>query len=110
MNQTVAEEFKVFLGGNIKPDDWLWCKRCRRCYKASEFRKSKYREQILLLCHYRNCDGDLPLDSRIWSSLAANHPGIPKNPQRGKIYDLEVEFRPKVMNIESIPKAQPESL
>jgi len=110
MNKAVLEQFKIFCGKDIKGDNWLWCNRCHRCYKAHQFRKSKANRKIFLLCHYKDCDGDLPLDSRLWSTLIADHPGLPKKPRRGKIYDIGIEFRPTVMNIESIPKTQRETL
>ena len=110
MNKAVAEEFQIFLGKDIKPDDWLWCKCCHRCYKASEFRKSKDKKQIFLLCHYKDCHGDLPLDSRLWTRLIVDHPALPTNPQPGKSYYLEVGFMPHVTNIESIPGMRDESL
>jgi hypothetical protein len=93
MNRAVLEEFKIFCGKDIKWDDWLWCNHCYRCYKAHEFKKLKASGKIFLLCHYKDCDGDLPIDSRLWSRLIANHPGLPKKPQRGKIYDFGIKFR-----------------
>jgi len=87
MNKAVAEEFKIFCGKEIKPDDWLWCNRCRRCYQAIEFRKLKVRGKIFLMCHYNDCEGDLPLDSRPWNRLIEQNPGLPAKPIRGKIYE-----------------------
>lgn len=88
MSRAAEEEFELFCGKEIKPDDWLWCKRCHRCYKASEFRKLKEKERIFLLCHYRDCNGDLPLDSKPWNKLITDNMCLPKNPDRGKNYDL----------------------
>ena len=90
MNKAVAEQFQIFCGKEIKPDDWLWCKRCHRCYQASEFRKSKDKGQIFLLCHYGDCNGDLPLDSIPWNKLIGDLPGLPRLPARGKSYECRV--------------------
>ena len=90
MNKAVAEAFQIFCGKEIKPDDWLWCRRCHRCYKASEFRKSIDKGQIFLFCHYRDCNGDLPLDSIPWCKFMTDSFGIPKVPSKGKRYDLRI--------------------
>lgn len=89
MERVVAEEFKIFCGEDIKPDDWLWCNRCHKCYKAYDFRKLKNNGRIFLLCHYKNCDGDLPLDSRPWSQLIQNNPTLPKRPVKGVVYEIQ---------------------
>jgi hypothetical protein len=104
MNKAVKDQFEIFCGKDIKLDDWLWCNRCHRCYKAIEFRKLKAKEEIFLLCHYKDCDGDLPIDSRLWSRLIADHLELPKTPQKGEIYDPGVEFRARA-NDESILKS-----
>ncbi len=89
MNKLVAEQFKIICGRNISPDDWLWCHRCHRCYKASEFRVSKDRDEIFLLCHYKDCHGDLPLDSRLWRQLITCSKELPKIPLKGKTYEFQ---------------------
>ncbi len=89
MNKAVLEQFEIFCGQDVKRDNWLWCSRCHRCYRAHEFRILKEDGKIFLLCHYKDCDGDLPLDSRLWSHLTSDHLKLPKIPQRGKLYDLE---------------------
>jgi len=88
MNKVVMEQFKIFCGKEIKPEDWLWCKRCHRCYKAVEFRKLTTNGEIFLLCHYKDCHGDLPLDSRPWNKLIRDNPELPQTPVKGKVYDL----------------------
>ena len=88
MNKAAAKEFEIFCGKEIKPDDWLWCRKCHRCYKASEFRYLRSDDQVFLFCHYKDCDGDLPLDSRHWNKVIKNKPQLPKTPQKGKAYDL----------------------
>jgi hypothetical protein len=88
MNKAVAKEFEIFCGKDIKPDDWLWCKRCHRCYKAFEFRTFKVKGEIFLFCHYDDCTGDLPLDSRRWNKLIKDIPGFPETPEKGEVYDL----------------------
>jgi hypothetical protein len=88
MNRAVAEEFGIFCGKEIKPDDWLWCKRCHRCYKASEFRYLRGEDEIFLRCHYKDCHGDLPLDSRPWNKLIKDKPELPMTPLKGTVYDL----------------------
>ena len=93
MDKAVKEQFEVFCWKEIKPDDWLWCNRCHRCYKASEFRKSKTERGIFLLCHYKDCHGDLPLDSIPWNKLTESNPELPKMPQRRKVYDLSPNSR-----------------
>ena len=89
MNKAVAEQFQVFCGKDIKPDDWLWCSRCHRCYKASEFRKLETTDNIFLLCHYWDCDGDLPLDSKPWAKVILENPGFPPVPLRRRTYHPE---------------------
>ena len=88
MNKAVAEEFEIFCGKDIKPDDWLWCRKCHRCYKASEFRYLRVEDEIFLRCHYKDCHGDLPLDSRRWDKLVKDKPTLPGTPTKGTIYDL----------------------
>jgi hypothetical protein len=88
MNKAVTEQFEIVCGKGIKPDDWLWFNRCHRCYKAWDFRKLQEKGEIFLLCPYKDCNGDLPLDSRPWARLIADHSGLPKAPVKGKIYDL----------------------
>ena len=85
MNKAVAKEFEIFCGKDIKPDDWLWCKRCQRCYKAFEFRTLKVKDEIFLLCHYNGCTGDLPLDSRRWNKLIKDRQGLPETTKKGKV-------------------------
>jgi hypothetical protein len=65
MNRAILEQFEIFCGAEVEPDDWLWCRKCHRCYKASEFRKLRDRERIFLLCYHNDCSGDLPIDSRL---------------------------------------------
>ena len=89
MDKAVREQFEIFLGREIKPDDWLWCKRCHRCYKAFWFRNLKAKGETLLFCHYKDCTGDLPLDSRLWKKLIKDKQGFAEIPQKGKVYDLE---------------------
>jgi len=100
MNKIVAQQFEIFCGNEIKDEDWLWCNRCHRTYKAIEFRKLKEQGKVFLLCHYRDCTGDLPLDSRPWSRLTESNPLFPKTPLKGKVYDPAA--RPEQQ--ESIPR------
>ena len=93
MDEVAAEEFRIFCGHDINPDDWLWCSRCHKCYRASEFRKSKDKGRVFLLCHYKDCDGDLPLDSRRWSKLIQNNPALPRGPLRHRVYEISSEPR-----------------
>jgi hypothetical protein len=88
MHRAIAEAFKIFCGTEVKTDDWLWCKRCQRCYKASEFRKLENGGKIFLLCHYRDCRGDLPLDSRLWRKVITRNPNLPGRPVRGQTYQI----------------------
>ena len=88
MHRAIAEAFEIFCGKEIGASDWLWCKRCQRCYKASEFRKLEDSGKIFLLCHYRDCRGDLPLDSEIWRKLITGDPNLPERPVRGQIYQI----------------------
>ncbi len=88
MNKAVAREFEIFCGSDIKRDDWLWCRKCHRCYKASEFRYQMIEGDIFLGCHYKNCRGDLPLDSRQWSRVIKGKAGFPEIPEKGKVYDV----------------------
>jgi hypothetical protein len=88
MDKAAAREFEVFCGKDIKPDDWLWCKRCHRCYKASEFRYLRVESEVYLRCHYKDCHGDLPLDSRPWNKLIKDKPELPMTPLKGMVYDL----------------------
>jgi len=87
MKKTVIQEFRIFCGKDIKPDDWLWCKRCHRCYKAFEFRNLKVKGEIFLFCDCNDCNGDLPLDSRPWSKLIEGTSGLHRIPLKGKVYD-----------------------
>ena len=93
MDKAVKKQSEFFCGQGIKPDDWLWCNRCHRCYKAFEFRRLKAKGEIFLLCHYKDCNGDLPLDSRPWSKLIKDKPELPKIPLKGKVYNLGPNFR-----------------
>ncbi len=88
MDKHVKEEFKIFCGSNIAQDEWLWCSRCHRTYKASEFRKLADSGKIFLLCHYKDCSGDLPIDSRCWNNLTQYNPALPKIPKRGEVYEV----------------------
>ena len=88
MNKAVPEEFRIFCGKDIGPDDWLWCRKCHRCYKASEFRYLTVKGEIFLRCHYKDCHGDLPLDSRPWNKLIKDKPELPGIPVKGMVYDL----------------------
>ena len=89
MNKAVLEEFRIFCGKDISPDDWLWCRKCHRCYKASEFRYLTVEDGIFLRCHYKDCHGDLPLDSRPWNKLVKDKPNkLPATPTKATIYDL----------------------
>jgi len=88
MNKAVLEEFRIFCGKEIKPDDWLWCRKCHRCYKASEFRYLIIEGEIFLRCHYKDCHGDLPLDSRRWDRLVKDRPKLPETPTKGMVYEL----------------------
>ena len=104
MNKAVLEQFEIFCGRDVKGDNWLWCNRCHRCYRAYEFRILKEDGKIFLLCHYKDCDGDLPLDSRLWDSLTSDDSKLPKIPQRGKCYDLELSFD---KSIDVTPEEEP---
>ena len=87
MHRKIVEAFEIFCGREIKAGDWLWCKRCQRCYRASDFRNLQDGGKIFLLCHYRDCSGDLPLDSRLWRKLTGD-PNLPERPVRGQIYQI----------------------
>jgi hypothetical protein len=93
MDRDVKEQFEIFCGKEIKWIDWLWCNRCHRCYKASEFRTLRPAKGIFLRCHYKDCAGDLPLDSRLWSKVSRDRAELPEIPQRGKIYNVESDSR-----------------
>ena len=90
MNKAVLEEFRIFCGKDIGPDDWLWCRKCHRCYKASEFRylTLTVEGEIFLRCHYKDCHGDLPIDSRPWNKFVKDRPKLPGTPTKGMVYDL----------------------
>jgi hypothetical protein len=88
MNKAVMEEFRIFCGKDIGPEDWLWCKCCHRCYKASEFRYLKVEGEIFLRCYYKDCHGDLPIDSRPWNKLVKDESKLPGTPTKGMVYDL----------------------
>ena len=88
MDKDAKEEFKIFCGSDIAQDEWLWCSRCHRTYKASEFRKFIVNGKIFLFCHYKDCTGDLPIDSRCWNILVENNPVLPKIPKRGEVYEM----------------------
>ena len=89
MPKEANEEFKIFCGSEIRPDDWLWCNRCHRVYKASEFRELNAKGKIFHLCHYKDCNGDLPIDSRCWSKLIQKNPALPETPKRGEVYEKD---------------------
>ncbi len=86
--KTVEAEFKVVCGSGMAKNEWLWCRRCHRTYKASEFRNLASDGKIFPLCHYKDCSGDLPIDSRCWSILRENNAALPETPKRGRVYDL----------------------
>ena len=88
MNKAVTDQFRIFCGRDILPEDWLWCRRCHRCYKASEFRMVRTKGEIFLFCHYRDCHGDLPIDSRPWNKLVKERPELPTTPAKDTVYDL----------------------
>jgi hypothetical protein len=88
MGRSEIEEFEIFCGQEIKPDDWLWCHKCHRCYRAFEFRRLKEKGKIFLFCHYIDCNGDLPFDSRRWEILIDNKSDLPKEPIKGQTYHL----------------------
>jgi len=90
VNKAIAKEFEIFCGNDIKPNDWLWCRKCHRCYKATEFRYLivEGKDEIFLRCHYKDCTGDLPVDSRSWNKLRREKPKLPETPVKGTAYDL----------------------
>jgi hypothetical protein len=88
MNKIVTEQFMIFCGRDILPEDWLWCRRCHRCYKAHEFRHVRTKGHLLLFCHYRDCQGDLPIDSKPWNKLVRERPELPETPSKEKVYDI----------------------
>jgi len=104
MNKTVAQQFEIFCGKDIKEDDWLWCNRCHRSYQAFEFRKLKDQGKVFLLCPYKDCTGDLPLDSRPWIKMVEQYPWFPENPIKGRIY--EPELHPEEEEIEKTPRLE----
>jgi len=87
MNKAIAKEFEIFCGNGIKHHDWLWCRKCHRCFKASEFRYQVTEGAIFLRCHYKDCHGDLPLDSRPWNKVKKDKPKLPDTPGEGTVYD-----------------------
>jgi len=89
MNKVVFEEFEIFCGKDIKQDDWLWCNHCHRCYKANEFRRLREKGKIFLLCHYEDCYGDLPIDSRPWTKLISDRARLPQVPEKGTVYPID---------------------
>ena len=88
MHRKIVEAFEIFCGKEIKAGDWLWCKRCQRCYRASDFRSLQDGAKIFLLCHYRDCGGDLPLDSRLWGKLVKMNPNLPGRPAKDQVYPI----------------------
>ena len=107
MKKAIIEQFEIFCGKDIKQDDWLWCIRCHRSYQAFEFRKLNDQGRVFLLCHYRDCTGDLPLDSRPWKKMAEENPWFPKTPMKGKVYETELHpaQEEKTLRLES-PKSR----
>ncbi len=95
MEKAIREQFEIFLGKDTKPDDWLWCRKCHRCYKAFWFRKLEIEGEIFLFCHYKDCNGDLPLDSEPWNKLIRDNPGLPETPEKGKVYNLGLDSQPE---------------
>jgi len=91
MDKALREQFEIFLGKEIKPNDWLWCRRCHRCYKASEFRYLRIKGEIFLRCHYKDCTGDLPLDSKLWSKITGDNSELPQEPTKGEEYNFVMQ-------------------
>lgn len=69
---------------------YLYCIHCERAYLNGKFREVKDEEfgDILQMCPYDGCDGDVVIDAWEWEQVIENHPEYPKVPEKGKIYPL----------------------
>lgn len=65
---------------------YLWCLKCERTYKESEYRTVVNGDGDLMeMCHYEDCRGDAFADAWDWDKLKELH-GYPEKPEKGKVY------------------------
>jgi len=66
----------------IPRGSWLWCLHCNRTYEHGKFRLIG----DLQMCPYADCDGDVVIDSVIWSEVRREHSHYPEVPAPGVVY------------------------
>lgn len=74
--------------GHLPEGTTMFCLHCERTYPHGEYRSIFLDGDILQMCPYENCDGDVVMDSKEWSSIREHHPDYPETPQRGTVYPL----------------------
>jgi len=89
------EELKQALlydWAGLKPDTWLWCLHCERCFRFIDAKVGKFG---VLDCAYTGCDG-AALDFWRWSAEEWERHEIymprpehwPEEPEVGRVYPL----------------------
>lgn len=66
-----------------KPDAWIWCLHCNRCYRNHNAAWSA-REKIFR-CAYYGCNGSLLVDGWDWQQIAQAN-GYPNEPELNTVY------------------------
>lgn len=74
---------------------WCWCACCRRAYPAGTYRIVRFGAtrrhpypRELRLCPYLGCSGSITRDQWRWTSVRAQHPEYPEEPQADTRYGI----------------------
>lgn len=66
-----------------RPDEWLWCSRCARCFHKRDLTRGG---AMLANCAYEDCDGKVAYHGWPWAAVRLRHPEYPEAPERGVCY------------------------
>jgi hypothetical protein len=73
--------------------EWVWCRRCKRCYEVG---KDRWVDDRLTFCAYEDCDGAFGWDDLPWCTLRFEHPEYPAEPVFGQVYEgtfFDLDYR-----------------
>ena len=66
-----------------RPQEWLWCARCGRCFHKGDLQPGG---GLLANCAYEDCDGKVVYHGWPWAAVRLRHPEFPEAPERGTCY------------------------
>lgn len=84
INDLFSTKYRHLSDDYAEIHQWMWCRRCHRCYQDGEYRLVKG----IKVCPYEKCTGLVLIDSCPWSKVQHENPDqYPQIPMRSIPYN-----------------------